>query len=477
MYGYKSTTEALIIFLLFFISYSYFKGEYKNYTVKNSRLIKSGLGIGIDCIIYMRKPICSWQTCFKGDMNSRRPMNNPEPLLYNQIADIVESLIGAIFITQATVHSYDVNSCTRCERIIIGFLEQLELPITYEHCLDDNEFWFKPAHACLSAGFDFEEHSQWSQQMMKAQHILNSNDGLDGFKLQEGLERLEKSLEGLGAIQVFNTNTDTTREISICSTLFSCALFDDSMDDLEDDPELCPSILLARIRENLFFIGDAALHLVLATECYQRQPDASVGDLHLLRHCCVGDEVLAYLAIKYRFEECLYDQEDPMHQMFQSYVSIADHKGRDCWAKNDGWILGKDEFARRWGLTWQSGSRHAISNNQDSSISLSKTKAPQYPGIGGGLLFGSKVALGKKYTENLAFAFKSIIGAMVLSKGLQKMWKIMLPMFEELLILSADEVRNSFKNNITNQPGKTTRSVQTVRNHRECYGLGWSAIQ
>lgn len=432
--------------------------------MRNNILIEAGLKVGVDCVIYTKKPLCSWQSCFKGNMNLSA-VKNPPPMLYNQIADIVESLLGAIFLTVGLDN--DVIGSSDCENIIIGWLEELQLPMKEGDESDMNDKWFKPVHSSLLAGFDFQQHPKWNEQLEKARCVLNSNDSIDRSRMKNGVNSLIKVLECLGP-QMNSTTSDTrnTRKI-----LLSCALFDDSMSDAEDDVDMHPSIALARIRESLFFIGDAALHLVLATECYHRYPNASVGDLHLLRCCCIGDEVLAYLAIKYQFDSCLYDQES-IYQM-QSLVKMSDDNGRNDWARKGGWILGKKEFARRWARTWSVDYRHTAPTTCD--MSRLETKSPQYPGIGGGILFGSKAPLGKLYTKNLAYAFKSIIGAIVLSNGVRHMWQIMLPMFEELLILSANEIRENFKNNITNHPGKTARSVQFVRNHRDSYGLGWSA--
>jgi len=42
-------------------------------------------------------------------------------------------------------------------------------------------------------------------------------------------------------------------------------------------------------------------------------------------------------------------------------------------------------------------------------------------------------------SENLAFSMKSLVGALVLSTGLEGMWCCMYPYFEELLLLSPSE--------------------------------------
>jgi hypothetical protein len=42
------------------------------------------------------------------------------------------------------------------------------------------------------------------------------------------------------------------------------------------------------------------------------------------------------------------------------------------------------------------------------------------------------------------FSFKSIVGALILSLGVKLTWICIGPLFEELLLLSADELRSEF---------------------------------
>ena len=47
-------------------------------------------------------------------------------------------------------------------------------------------------------------------------------------------------------------------------------------------------------------------------------------------------------------------------------------------------------------------------------------------------------------TEDLVFSMKSIAGALVLSVGLEGMWQSLGPVFGELLLLTANELREEY---------------------------------
>ena len=385
------------------------------------------------------------------------PKQSTTKVMYNQIADIVESMIGAIFLAMG--NDDDIMS-SQCEKIILGLLEELKLPMKNVNDSETTERWFQASHSSLLNGFDFQSHPKWEEQLKEVSSILDFDLGVNSNRCESRVSDLIQKLESIGGL-VCDDQLDSTRKMKI---LFSCALFDDDLSDFEDDMDDCPAIRLSRVRENLFFVGDSVLHLVLAVECYKRYPLASVGDLHLVRHCCIGDEVLAYLMVKFGIDNFLYSDHDTVHQMFQSLVSVSDEKGSNEWARKEGWILGEKEFIKRM----PTFSTHADESNQDNL-------SPQYPGIAGGMLFGSKGTMGKLYTSDLAYAFKSIVGSMVLSIGVRGMWQVMLPIFDELLILSADEIRKHVNNNITNQPGKTAKTGPLLQKLRDNFGLGWSA--
>ena len=60
-------------------------------------------------------------------------------------------------------------------------------------------------------------------------------------------------------------------------------------------------------------------------------------------------------------------------------------------------------------------------------------------GLGGGLLVGHLKKLDKDLTEDLAFSMKAICGALVLSLGVDGMWRVMSSLFIEVMLLSPKE--------------------------------------
>jgi hypothetical protein len=72
---------------------------------------------------------------------------------------------------------------------------------------------------------------------------------------------------------------------------------------------------------------------------------------------------------------------------------------------------------------------------------------PQYPGLGGGLLVGHIKKLDKDLAEDLAFSMKAICGALVLSLGVDGMWRVMSSLFIEVMLLSPEENQRLYGEN------------------------------
>jgi len=223
-------------------------------------------------------------------------------------------------------------------------------------------------------------------------------------------------------------------------------------------------------RENLFFLGDSALHLALTTECFKRNPSASAGDLHLLRTCLFTDDVLAYLMIKHGIQHFLIDKlaQGPIN--LPDVIHLSDKKGQENWNAQGGWIFGLREFRDRWANRWWSGPVETETDHGEIT--------PMYPGLCGGYLQGKKEREPRWMTCDLAYSFKCIIGALTLSVGVQKMWVLIVPMFEELLLLTPDETRKHCKSSITKNysSGKKASGTRKTQSRQRLYNHGWSAI-
>ena len=349
-----------------------------------------------------------------------------------------------------------------CEGMVIGLLEELKLPMKEVIDMDASDSWFKPHGACLFSGYDFSTDTSWEKQLKRIQDTLISEVHINSRLLVgvDGLLSLFKQLNPQTGIR----GTEETR------LFLACALFDDSLESGSEDSNAEPPIRVARFRENLFFVGDASLYLALTTECYKRYPTASAGDLHMLRTCCIADDVLTYLMMKHGCYRFLFDQESESTQSLQRLISLADEYGRNAWANSNGWVLGQEEFAKRWESNWWS----SVGDNDGKPNHITA----KYSGLGGGCLYGESSKLGKFLTQDLAYSFKSIIGALVLSNGVECMWRCVAPMFEEILLLSPEETRQHYKTNITStsQSGKRGRSVQIVQGFQASYGTGWSVL-
>ena len=128
----------------------------------------------------------------------------------------------------------------------------------------------------------------------------------------------------------------------------------------------------------------------------------------------MSDDVIAYIMVKNGIHECLYDQNAEAIVFCVSQVQRAERLALELQQKND---------------------------KQDEETFVLK----KYPGVVGGRLRGSEsTKLEEKYTRELMFSFKCIVGAMTLSMGTKAMWVIIAQLFDELLELSPEVLRLHF---------------------------------
>jgi hypothetical protein len=156
-------------------------------------------------------------------------------------------------------------------------------------------------------------------------------------------------------------------------------------------------------------------------------PASDDADLSLIRSCATSDDTMAYIMVKNGFQQSLYHHNTRAEKRFVSEIGASEDMGRKVWNRRFGWILkgGKHEYARRC-----------------ASLSFPMPHGlPRYCGLAGGRLYGHKTKLPVSLTEDLVFSIKSIAGALVLSIGLKGMWQSLGPVFGELLLLGADELR------------------------------------
>lgn len=355
-----------------------------------------------------------------GRVESRRRVN---PCL----AEVVESLLGAVF-----SHTFSQSN-----EIMTWLLNELELPLDSLGSDADIDF-YNPSYC------------EWQGQLesMKTMLVLSSHAHI-AQQLCHGLETLQR---------LFLLTQLTIDE----KMIFYSALYDDSLEwDMDDDLMENKLILLSRFRENLYFTGEASLHLLITYECFLRFPTCSAGDLHLLKACAMADDVIAYITIKNGIHKMLFDQDETEERIeLLQMIDQAEYKGLADWCTNmkRGWVLGLEEFQMR-------------------SKSTSQT-SPRYCGIGGGCLVGQKAKLGTKFTEDLVFSFKAIMGACVIVFGFKEMRNLFIPIFDELLLLTPNEIRTNYSTPLTrtNSSGKRDRSHRNMEALRQKFGDGWSVF-
>ena len=112
------------------------------------------------------------------------------------------------------------------------------------------------------------------------------------------------------------------------------------------------------------------------------------------------------------------------------YMNESDVLGAEVWAKHGGWSIpgGDKEFHKR----------------VKQYYGYCPDKSPQYSGVAAGRLWGHKKKLPDEASNDLQFSMKCIVGALVLGLGQGEAWDVIRPFFLELLLLSPDELRNSF---------------------------------
>jgi hypothetical protein len=338
--------------------------------------------------------------------------------------------------------------------------------------------WFRARGPCLKGGYPFEKDTLWQNRVLEIGKTLKF-----ATPIMTELERKSQSLLGIfgGWISAESITSRLNNEVSKIWLL--AALFDDSLDKpivhkpVESDPELENNAMthlaafsddafgpekdsnafekvssdgkenssdeiegfvqVALLRDNLFHVGSSALQLLVTEEIFRMRPEATAGDMHLLRTCAITDDVLVYIMMKWNIHHCLFDGTAYCREEFQTVMEAADNIGTATWNRRGGWVLpgGVAAYRRRHlNLFW----RKTKAENLPES-------GPMYPGLGGGRLCGEISKLPKSVTGDLQFSFKCIVGALVLALGTDGMWCCLRPLFEEVLVMTPDELREEYR--------------------------------
>jgi dsRNA-specific ribonuclease len=285
----------------------------------------------------------------------------------------------------------------------------------------------------LSGGFQFELCTGWKDRVLELQSIISTNKVISR-KLGAGLELLLHRLNVSPEVEELLLRRPP-------QVLLQCALFDDTLDDLSHfslgegltsksadqqhvdlEKKKLGLVQLALMRDTAFHVGAFGLQLMLTQQVYKRFPRSSPNDLHLLRAVAITNDVVAYIMLKNGLHKALFDQNSESVRLFEQEVLTADKLGQSLWDQNGGWFLGIREFQQRTQLV----------------------SRPRYPGIAGGRLYGNAKKLPKRLTDELVFSFKTMFGALLLALGLDGAWSCVECLFEELLLLTPDELHREF---------------------------------
>lgn len=364
------------------------------------------------------------------------------------LSDVVESLLGVAYLDGKS-SNHDPSG----GRMVIALLEHYSLPLPNYNSESGLPF-FQAVTPCLKNGYHFNFHKAWRRQLVQIGTTLYCEHDVIN-RLETGLLKLMGNLHGVSSFDGHRT----LMEKQTCKILLLCSLFNDNLETVTDSgsfhrmdssftsvsslesdvsfgvESMSTSenglIRIALLRDTLFMVGHYSLQLAISDELFNRYPDASEGSLSLQRACATSDDVMAYIMVKSGFHQSLYNQETRAEKRFVSEMSAAESIGREVWKRRSGWILkgGEVEFTKRC-----------------ATLSFSMPEGPpRYCGLAGGRLYGHKSKLPDSLTEDLVFSMKSIAGALVLSLGLEGMWQIIGPLFGELLLLSAEELRKEYR--------------------------------
>lgn len=402
-------------------------GEIIEKACRNSTLLPASFRLGLPRLLDACK--LSWKSAYN-DVVCKITCSSTE-ISDSVLSDVFESFLAAAYLA---MNKMDGSCRKNQQNLIIDSLNIVQLP--FSSSFKAPKPWFKPVDDCLWNGYPFDTDPSWTNQFSTLARIIASHNDLND-KLNRCSSNLQKFLDCKHC--VYGDGEYDALSATRKHTLLCCALFDDPLDHdrfhgenptIDDvvNESIGTSQLtsLAQMRDTLYHVGVWGLKLCLTKECYTRYPKAQPTDLTLIFFASLADDVIAYIMLKHDIHRFLYTHESNSHQQLQQRIAVAEIRGQEVWDENNGWILGIEEYRKR-------------------ICAIGSNDVPQYPGLCGGRFYGMENKLPIEITEDLMFAFKAIMGAYILSTGLERTWNsIFLPYFEELLVLSPHEMRRLY---------------------------------
>jgi dsRNA-specific ribonuclease len=340
---------------------------------RNSALVGSALRIGLPRLVRAGKG--SWRSIYGASSCGSQKQADKIPtdtktldpifespgagesakLANSTLSDIVESVLAATYLSDM---SDDLESSEEMATkdlevsgVTVALLEKL-LPScsTKERSTRFNIFG-----PCLRVGYPFEMDLQWANRLSSIQTVVASCDTVFS-RLDEGFQIVRDKLSVLSESSVIPIRRLQVR------ALFFCALFDDSLDGIYNYKPGSPDetshghrgrtfddrfasveenktdgrshivatlggfLELALVRDNLYHVGSFGLQLMVTDAIFRRYPGATPGDLHLLRVCAIGNDIIVYVMIKAGIHRALFDQTSSNVSELESQIVIAGKK-------------------------------------------------------------------------------------------------------------------------------------------------------
>ncbi|KAL7543786.1 hypothetical protein ACHAXR_013378 [Thalassiosira sp. AJA248-18] len=390
---------------------------------KNKALFEVAMQLGLHRIIHVGNLSATkiWRSVYK--TGAKGGGTQTVEISRKQMSDVIESLLGATYLV-------DRSGC-----MTVGLLNEIGpyLPdVEVEAFEVTSSTWFVGKGTCLTEGYPFDNNSGWTVELTKIRHILRGK-----HEIMSTLQR-----KAAGFCQLVSKRTKLQVHIEMlqsdptASLLLHCALFDDSIDDQEFNPETVDLEGFGNLRDKIFHVGNATLQLSIVSEIYQLYDSSTSGDIHLMKVILLSNDSLAYIFVKNGLHEYLFDTDADATILMQSYMKESDLLGAKEWGKHNGWIVpgGQAEFRRR-----------IQQLHGDDSHPETIMEHPQYVGLAAGRLWGHKDKLPEEASGDLQFSMKCIVGALALAFGVRDAWDLLRPFFLEHMLLSPDELRACYR--------------------------------
>jgi len=363
------------------------------------------------------------------------------------LSDMVEALLAACYLYgRSSYGALDGGGCIggggSGGRIVLGLMEALDLPMP--RCGSSAEeggettvsSWSCAKSSCIDRGYAFDLDLNWSGAIDRMAESFGAADDRVFAKVRDGRGGL---IEVLGAVSSMDPGVlERTLECDRAKLLLHCALYDDSHANEQG------LVDCALFRDILHRVGHESLQLIISQEIFQRYPSANERDMTVQRLSAMSSDIVVYIMFKAGIQRFLFDQSTTSLVKFQTCMEDADIRGTTLWSERGGWILGLEEFYKRFTASTEPPARGVVEEGDTSSDDgVSRPYQPRYMGIGGGRLLGQH-RIDDCITGDLSFSMKSIVGALVLAMGLDGMWCCIGPLWEEALLLSAEEIRQQF---------------------------------